>query len=250
MSATFGETVAAMSEVLAECRRDRHRAGYFAALYLRTTKAVHTRAQAGMFEYPERMERFVASFSARYLDAHRLWRAGRPTTAAWQLAFDTASYRRPVIVQHLALGMNAHINLDLGIVVADLARHDPGGLDAWRDDFDLINRVLAEELDASQAGVDRVSPVMRIGDGLGLRHDEQLCRFTLRLARAGAWAAAQRHLASPAEGRQAEIDRSDAAVAELGRRFAYPGGMLDLGRSVVRVGELRSVPHVIDALGR
>ncbi len=196
------------------------------------------------------MERFVAAFAERYLGAYRAWRAGRPISASWELAFDTASARLPVIVQHLVLGMNAHINFDLGIVVAELGRGAPAGIDALRSDFELINDVLAEETDDSQANVNRVSPLMRCFDGLGLRTDEQLCRFSLELARREAWNAARRHVAAEPAERAAEIERCDRSVARLGRRFADPGGLLDVARTIVRAGELRSVPSVIDALLR
>jgi hypothetical protein len=37
----------------------------------------------------------------------------------WRIAFDAADRQEPPVLQHLLLGMNAHINYDLGIAAAD-----------------------------------------------------------------------------------------------------------------------------------
>jgi hypothetical protein len=244
----FDDTVGELAEVVEACRRAKDRAGYFAALYWRTTKAVRARAEAGLFADAERMEHFANTFAARYLTAYRAWKSDAPVSASWNLAFDTASKRRPIVLQHLVLGMNAHINLDLGVVVAGLARDAPGGLVSLRADFDLINDVLSEQVNASQACVDRVSPFMRVADGLGLRSDEALCGFVLRIARQGAWSSAEQ-LSKCAVGElDSAIDRRDQAVAAFGSGLAHPGGALGAAIIVVRAGEVRSVPHVIDAL--
>ena len=56
--------------------------------------------------------------------------------------------RRPIILQHLLLGMNAHINLDLGVCASELA--EPGAIDAIRVDFDAVNDVLADSSTAAR----------------------------------------------------------------------------------------------------
>ena len=59
----------------------------------------------------------------------------------WSVAFHAAHRRPPIIFQHLLLGMNAHINLDLGIACAEVA---PGPA---IDDLELWDRVAAYEED-------------------------------------------------------------------------------------------------------
>lgn len=244
----FNDTVDELGEAIEKCRRSKQRAGYFAALYWRTTKAIRARADAGRFEDRDRMERFASTFAERYLVAYRAWESNRPMTASWNLAFETASIRRPIVLQHLVLGMSAHINLDLGVVSAQLARDAPGGLASMRSDFDLINSVLSEELDGSQACVNRVSPFVGLADRFGLRSDEAVCRFTLRFARQGAWRSAEELSKCTADQWDAAIARRDHAVAAFGSGLVHPGGVLGLSMTLVRIGEFRSVPHVIDAL--
>src|SRR6266508_6246532 len=109
---TYETTVGALEGIVARSSRAGERAGYFAAMYLAVTRTVRHRAVAGHFEDGPQMERFVTSFAARYLDAFEAWRSGEAVSDAWRVAFDATSSRRPIILQHLLLGMNAHINLD------------------------------------------------------------------------------------------------------------------------------------------
>ena len=69
----------------------------------------------------ERMERLSITFVDRYLAALDGYRAGRTVTKSWELALDTAEARRPIVLQHLLLAINAHVNLDLGIAAAETA---------------------------------------------------------------------------------------------------------------------------------
>src|SRR5690606_41399624 len=60
----------------------------------------------------------------------------------------------PLVLQHLLLGMNAHINLDLGIAAAETA---PGtALPALKRDFDEITTLLGEMLDDVQDRIGRI----------------------------------------------------------------------------------------------
>ncbi|TFG92511.1 MAG: hypothetical protein E4H11_09350, partial [Myxococcales bacterium] len=114
------------------------------------------------------------------------------------------------------MGINAHINLDLGVAAAAAA--PPGEVEALRDDFETINDVLAELVDRMQASLASVSPWTRWVDVAGLRFDEAVVTFSLRRARADAWDfATALSSASPDERRRLEAQR-DADVAALGAR--------------------------------
>lgn len=229
------------------CRAERHRNGFFAAMYGRVTAAVEARARAGRFTDPDGMEAFVGRFAARYVEAFWARAAGQPTTASWRVAFDAAETDAPLVVQHLALGMNAHINLDLGIVTAEAADAN-GTVEHLRRDFLAINDVLAELVDRCQAAVVASSPVLAVVDDLLDSHDESATRFSLRLARSGAWDFAERLAGSPASERASLIERRDQAVASVGRRLLTRAGPIDTVQRLVRAGEWRSVESVIDTL--
>jgi hypothetical protein len=246
---TFDACLAAFDAVTERSRRAPDRVALFATMYRGVTTEVRRRSGDGTFADPRRMERFVSEFARRYFDAHDAWRSGQPATRSWVTAFEAATRWRPVVLQHLLLGINTHINLDLGIVVAELAGR-PEGLPALRPDFEAVNDVLGEMVDSSQAFVDTLSPWFGLADRLGARSDEALIRFSLRRARAQAWAVAERLAALPPEERPAEIDRIDREVDALARRILHPGASLSTGLLVVRLREPWRATKALDAIQR
>src|SRR5262249_45954570 len=122
---TTAEVLARLDDILAQCQRDGDRLGYFAALYRRVTAAVYDGIQNGRFLDAARMERFDVRFANRYFDALDAYRAGKEVTACWRVAFDSCKRRELTILQHLYIGLGAHLMLDLGIAAAESA---PGSL--------------------------------------------------------------------------------------------------------------------------
>ncbi|MBL7713183.1 MAG: hypothetical protein JNL13_11980, partial [Chitinophagaceae bacterium] len=110
---SIDEVIAELDQVIAACLRTGSRAGYFACLYRKMTLAVKQGIAKGLFEDGQRMERFDVHFANRYLAAYRQYSSGEACTNAWCRAFEAGAQAHTVI-QHLLLGMNAHINLDLG----------------------------------------------------------------------------------------------------------------------------------------
>jgi hypothetical protein len=142
MSATtIDEVITRLDAILQKSIAAKDRRGYFAALYNRVTLAVRDGIAAGDFEDGPRMERLDVIFANRYLDAYDAYQRGEPTTLAWKRAFDAALHSDIFVLQHLLVGMNAHIALDLGIAAAEVA---PGAAIAGlQNDFNRINDVLA-----------------------------------------------------------------------------------------------------------
>ncbi|MDZ4705637.1 MAG: DUF5995 family protein [Saprospiraceae bacterium] len=130
--------------------------GAFAALYRRVTAAVKDGIAVGQFDDGPRMERLDVVFANRYLDAWEARKAGKPVTEAWASVFETAGQGRKLLLQHLLLGMNAHINLDLGVAAATVC---PGAaITGLHDDFNRINDLLAQMVDTVQDNLRSVSP--------------------------------------------------------------------------------------------
>lgn len=161
------------------------RVGYFAAMYRQVTARVAEGIHTGFFDDAERMERLDVTFASRYLDALAAHRAGRRPTRSWDLAFEAATTSRPIILQHLLAGMNAHINLDLGIAAATTA---PGpALPGLRRDFDRINEVLSLLVHRFESVVGDASPWIGLLERIGGRHDDEIVRFSIEMARTEAW---------------------------------------------------------------
>ncbi|MBL8615315.1 MAG: hypothetical protein JNM72_06885 [Deltaproteobacteria bacterium] len=187
------------------CRR-----AYFPALYRATTAEVLRAVEAGEFEDAERMVRMDVIFAGLYLRADREHEAGRPCSGPWRLAFEAASDDGLLVLQHLLLGMNAHINLDLPIA-AVAAGGDQ--LAALRRDYDHLNVILTRMIDRMQAAVNAVSPELAWLDRLGGGLDELLGSVGIRSFRDEAWARAEALRAADAPG------PARAALEERATRF-------------------------------
>src|SRR5262245_52727421 len=108
-------------------------------MYARVTSQIMGSIDTGTFDDGERMDKFATVFATRYTAA---FRRSIPRPACWQASWDVAGDERLLIVQHLLLGINAHVNFDLPQAVVAIAR-DTGDLASVRDDFDAVNDVLA-----------------------------------------------------------------------------------------------------------
>ena len=244
---TIDAAIAAMDNEVDRCVECGDAGGYFTVVYRAVTERVRDGIVAGEFADCERMEQFDVLFARRYLDARTNWRSGAaPVPESWRLAFETAESGRCLVTQHLLLGINAHINLDLGVAAASAA--PAGEVEALRDDFETINDVLAELVDRMQASLATVSPWTRYVDIAGLRFDEALVNFSLRRARAEAWDfATVLSSASPDERSRLEHQR-DAEVVALGARIARPGRPLRWLVGAARRRERHDLNGVITGL--
>src|SRR5947209_12113902 len=110
MPATIAAVVERLQAIVQECARAGDRLGYFAALYQRVTMRVRDGIAAGEFQDGARMEALDVAFANRYLDAYDALRAGDQPSRSWLCAFEAARGGGATVLQHLLLGMNAHIN--------------------------------------------------------------------------------------------------------------------------------------------
>ena len=230
-----------MDRVIARCAETGDARGWFAVVYRAVTARVRDGIRDGSFDDGERMEAFDVRFANHWLQAFDAWERDRDVPASWACSFDAAA-RPGIILQHLVLGMNAHINLDLGLAAAQTC---PGPtVVELRDDFERINDVLAELVDHMQAAISEVSPSARLLDAVGLRLDEALVTFSLEHARSRSWRFAE-ELASSGLA-PALLDARDQAVAGYGQRIARPGRLL---RGVLAVARWREEPDLVRVAG-
>jgi hypothetical protein len=215
--------------------------GYFPALYSRVTAQIAASIEAGTFADGPGIDRFATRFAAHYVaaaDDHvgcsRCWRA------CWSVAGD----ERLLIVQHLLLGINAHVNFDLARAVVEIA-DERGDLLSIRHDFDAVNDVLATTYVDVVKDLDRMSrwvnSAARLGGGRAFN-------FSLRLARRRAWeAASNMYTLSPA-GRRAYADELDRLVSVLAFLITRPSPALRPLLSLARRLEEHDATKVVTAM--
>ncbi|MFE9747821.1 DUF5995 family protein [Saccharothrix saharensis] len=242
------DVVDGLAAIVRDARRDGDRIGYFAALYRQVTVEVRAAIHAGRFDDGPRMDRFDTLFGNRYFDAHDAWRRDRGGPRCWREAFGRLDDPETVIVQHLVLGVSAHINLDLAVAAARTA---PGAaIHGLRRDFLLINDILARVVLAVQRSVGAVSPYLGLLDELGGRGDEHVLDFGIRRSREEAWHNALVLASQDAADQEATIDLLDVRAAVLARLIARPGGLLRPALELIRRTESQDVPEVVAHLDR
>jgi hypothetical protein len=243
---TIEGVITQLDDIIAIARREKSRIGYFAALYRKVTAKVKEGIAAGRFEDRARMEQFDVIFANRYLTAWEQFQQGQRPSLAWAHAFDTAQRGQALILHDLLLGMNAHINLDLGLAAAQTC---PGpSLATLKRDFEEVNNVLASLLDEVQREIAVVSPMFGLIDQLAGYTDEAICNFSMARARATAWRAAE-SLAKLPVGQQAqEIAWLDMAVTTLGHVVYSPALSISTAFRTIYRAESKDVPRVIAVL--
>ena len=222
------------------------RTGLFAALYLQVTAAVKRGIDGGAFDDGPRMDRFDTLFANRYFEALDRWRSGQRPTRSWRITFEACDEDRHVILQHLLLGVNAHINLDLGIAAAAVAT--PAALHDLKPDFDRVNNILGDTLVALQQVIDRHSPLMKVLDAVGGRTDEQFVNFNVKESRAEAWNHAVVLASQDDAADERTIDVLDGKVAFFARLIRDPGPVLRSALDLVHVTESADVAAIIEDL--
>ena len=245
-AASIDEVIERLDALLASAKANRSRLGCFPALYRKVTLAVKDRIAADFFDDAARMEQLDVNFANRYLRAIHQYENGERTTAVWRFAFEVTEHWWPIVLQHLLLGMNAHINLDLGI--AAIRTVGPKGLPALHDDFNRINQVLAELVGSVEQELAEIWPLLRIANRFLHGEQEAIINFSMNRARDAAWDFAA-HLATlgPPE-QEEEIRHHDADMLELAKLIRFPGLVLGTVTKFVRLGERGSVPEIIRAL--
>src|SRR6218665_1744674 len=138
---TLDEVIFILDQIIADCIAKGSRLGYFASLYRRMTLGVQDGIRQGLFEDGPRMERLDVTFANRYFTAYDLYHKGLPPTTSWQTAFAAAQADKLTVLQHLLLGINAHINLDLGIAAAEVST--PATIHTLQKDYNTINKIIA-----------------------------------------------------------------------------------------------------------
>lgn len=245
----INEVISQLEAIIADAIKNNSRLGYFAALYHKVTCKVKEGIDGGEFEDGQRMELFDVTFANRYLDAYQKWQLKQPVTASWQVAFQMAEKSSVLVLQHLLMGMNAHINLDLGIAVVELAKKQNCPLQQMHKDFNSINTILAALTYEVINELDQVSPLLSLA-GLHSKNDSLFIQFALGNARDGAWCFAEELYDQQTEaGYQGSIQKRDTGMAQLGSAIVDTKGLLKFTVWLIHLFERKTPSKITSVLG-
>ena len=226
------------------------RAGYFAALYRRVTRTIRERIGTGYFDDDQRMETLDVTFATRYLTALKQWQSSDPAiSACWKVAFDAVAESDMIILQDLMVGMNAHIDYDLGIASAQVAG-SMEGLRSLHGDFDKINALLACLVPTVFSEIGELSPLIHLIEDFGESDEETLVDKMMDVARDFAWLFANELvvLKDLPDLQKDLMNLKDREVSWLGQGIVQPGGSMEKILHVIWLAESKDVAKNIEAL--
>jgi len=240
---TIQEVLNQLDIIMEEAITTNNRLGLFAYVYRRTTAEILKEVQLGSFEDNALLERLDVAFANLYLDAYKKYRNNEPVSKSWKFAF--ANSAEPLtILQHILLGMNTHINLDLAIATSDVMRGRE--IPEISNDFERVNDILFRIVNELQDRLSRVSPLLFLLDMVGKNSDEKIIDFSMRRARQQSWNNANLLWGLGPEHQDKAIDTIDNAVLKISKVIKSPrSGFIGFLLRLIRKFEHKEVSGII-----
>ncbi len=243
---TIDEVLAELDRIIDSTVSENNFLGIFAYVYRRTTAQIKQAIAEKQFEDNARMELMDVAFANLYLTAYYGFKNNQDCSSAWKTTFN-ARNEKITIIQHLMLGMNAHINMDLGIAAATFA---PGlSMPALKNDFMKVNQILNDLTNEMQDRLTKVSWLMFIIDWMGKNTDEKIVNFSMVKAREQAWDLACVLSGSTENERKSAVEATDQIISGLaGMIKSPPGKLLKMALKLVAYFEEKEVKTIVAKL--
>ena len=243
---TVDDVIVVLQDIIDTSIQEENPLGYFAALYQKVTIKVKEGIQNGFFEDGPRMEKLDIIFAKRYIDAYYSFTQNKAVTQSWEKAFLLSKKFWPIVLQHLLIGMNAHINLDLGIAAAEVSKGAP--IENLKGDFDKINSVLSSLVLDVENDLAKIYPFLRKILKYTRDVDNFLVDFSMEIARNGAWDFAVKLSNTQEDKISTVIQGRDTKVAEIASLISKPGIIANIIFGIIRLREIGSVSKKIKDL--
>lgn len=218
-ASTIQDVLDELDAIINDCIQTNSSLGLFAYIYRRTTAEIASEIALGNFKDNARLETLDVAFANLYLDAYHAHKNNQPVSAVWRFAFEQKN-ESLTILQHIMLGMNAHINLDLAVSTsATMMGKEIRDIEY---DFNLVNDILFQITNELQDRLSRVSPLMFVLDILGEKTDEKIIDFSMRKARQQSWNSANLLWSLGDEHHKNTINEIDQVVLRLSQIIKAP----------------------------
>ncbi|MEO6812747.1 MAG: DUF5995 family protein [Ginsengibacter sp.] len=243
---TIDEVIAQLDEIIGWSLTNKNRVGYFATLYRRMTVAVKQGIVNNDFQDGKRMEQLDVIFATRYFVAWEAYVNEKPCSNGWHAAFDACQNSELIVLQHLLLGINTHINLDLCIAAAECC---PGNnIYALQPDFEKINDIIEAQSQLVQDTLCNIWPPLKLFTNISNDQEKAVLNFSIATARKCSWANAI-VLANTNDSQKSDhILQIDNMVVELAKQIIDPGIWMEFLLKPVRMMEDPDVGKLIGLL--
>lgn len=235
-----------LEDIIIESEKRNSTLGYFAVLYRKVTLKVKEGIENNFFDDGLRMEKLDVIFAKRYIDAYHNFQNNTALTQSWKYTFELASESRLILLQHLLLGMNAHINLDLGIAAAQVSHDD--NIDDLENDFNKINEILSSLVEEVEKDLSKIWPFLKWILKRLKKVDDFLIDFSMELARNGAWKFAKKLSAAKIENYKDLITSRDSKVLQKALLVTEPGKIAVIILRIIRFGEKGTISERIEIM--
>lgn len=239
-------TLTKLDKIIASCEKSRNRNGYFAAFYKSISIKIRGAVEKGEFEDNQRMTEFIRVFANFYLEAYEKYHNNTlEVDSPWFYAFENGK-KKHTIVQHLLLGVNAHVNSDLPNTCVAVA---PGKevINLSKDYF-KINQILSDAVVQLEKDIFFLSPVLGILARMIPKLERKLLNFSVSVARSKSWECACILAMSDAKGK-AEVRKSNKAMTrEICDRILNPGLFANIVVFFIMITEVRTMKKNIEVL--
>lgn len=216
---TIQDVLDRLDSIIKEAITTNDRLGLFAYVYRRTTAEIQKEIKVKNFEDNERLEKMDVIFANLYLDAYRDYRDNKEVSESWAFAF-TNKDEPLTVLQHILMGMNTHINLDLAIATSQSMIGEE--LSEIENDFNKVNDVLFNIVNELQERLGKVSPLLFLLDWTGKNSDEKVIDFSMRKARGQSWNSANLLWALGNDGQDGAIRKLDSVVLKINKIIKKP----------------------------
>jgi hypothetical protein len=243
---TIEEIINSLEQIIQTSKETENPLGYFAALYQKVTITIKDKLGTGYFDDDARMEQLDVTFANRYLSAYFDYREGKVISKSWELAFEAAKDRRYIVLQHLLFGMNAHINLDLGIAAAEIT--NPSTIASLESDFNKINVILGVLTNEVQEDLAKIWPKLLWILKFFKKTDDYIVNFGMNIARESAWKFANKVVVQNGNARGILIAEKDHKVANYARFLKGKGWIERFIIRIIRKRERGTIREKIEAL--
>lgn len=247
---TIEDVLIQLEEIITTAEKEKDRIGYFAALYHRVTLKVKEDLDAGLFENGSRLANLDVLFANRYIFAAREWKKDPHSlliSKSWKIAFENLSGSSNLVLHHLLLGMNAHINFDLGIAVVEAAKNG-GNMNDLRRDYNAINNILAALTYSIFNKLNLISPFLSVIGFTGTKSNSMLVQFSLGNARDGAWGFATDLYTKSGDDYLNFITARDSTIEDLGKLIVQRKGLMKIGIFLIHLFEWKKPDRIIEVL--
>jgi hypothetical protein len=198
----------------------------FLRCYSMMTDNMMDAVQAKRFQDNAWVEKLLHHFADYYFNALACFDCGDQVPPVWQAVHQRA--QGPLhVMQHLLLGINAHINYDLVLSIYDMLKEEWPHLDDQtrtirQEDHRLVNVIIGETIDKVQDEViEKHDPRMDWLDQFLGRIDEKLLSLLISRWRAEVWDKAQVMLDCPNNAMRTTLNKElEQEVLRLGKWIA------------------------------